>query len=253
MATNFYFQSGIPMGRRSESLLMEDLIIECLKIYGFDTYYIPRKPENEDLILNEDVLNSYTFAQPLEMYLENVDGFGGDGELLTKFGLEIRDTATFIVSRRRWENVIGQSGNTVLTNRPVEGDIIYFPLTKSLFEIKKVETKDPFFQVGQLYVYKLYCELVQYSSERFDTGVKEIDDLTVDIGQDIQNYELLLEGTGYAGSRFLLEFETESKVILENYTITAIDKIADNEHYDTGIQDILDFTERNPFGEVYNR
>jgi hypothetical protein len=253
MATNFYFQSGIPMGKRSESLLMEDLIIECLKIYGFDVYYIPRKEENEDLILNEDVLNTYTYAQPLEMYLENVDGFGGDGELLTKFGLEIRDTATFIVSRRRWENVIGQAGNTVLSNRPAEGDIIYFPLTKSFFEIKKVETKDPFFQVGQLYVYKIYCELMQYSSERFDTGVEEIDDITEQIGQEIQNFELLLEGPGYNNYKFLLEYETRSVVILEDYTITTVDKIADNEYFDTGIADILDFTERNPFGEVFNR
>lgn len=249
MATNFYFQSGIPMGRRSESLLMEDLIIECLKIYGFDTYYIPRKPENEDLILNEDILNTYTFAQPLEMYLENVDGFGGDGELLTKFGLEIRDTATFIVSRRRWETVIGQFGDTILTNRPVEGDLIYFPLTKSFFEIKKVETKDPFFQVGQLYVFKLYCELMQYSSERFDTGVEEIDSLTTDIGQDIQNYQLLMEND----YKLLLEYETPSTIILEEYKTTNIDKVADNEYYDQEINDILDFTDRNPFGEVFNR
>jgi hypothetical protein len=249
MATNFYFQSGIPMGRRSESLLMEDLIIECLKIYGFDTYYIPRKEENEDLILNEDVLNTYTYAQPLEMYLENVDGFGGDGELLTKFGLEIRDTATFIVSRRRWENVIGQFGDTVLTNRPAEGDVIYFPLTKSFFEIKKVETKDPFFQVGQLYVFKLYCELMQYSSERFNTGIDEIDDLTTELGQDIQNYEILLENN----YKFLLEYETLSVVIREEYETVDIDKAADNEYFDQGINDILDFTDRNPFGEVYNR
>lgn len=253
MPTNFYFQSGIPMGRRSESLLMEDLIIECLKIYGFDTYYIPRKEENEDLILNEDVLNTYAFAQPLEMYLENVDGFGGDGELLTKFGLEIRDTATFIVSRRRWDETIGQFGNTILSNRPAEGDIVYFPLTKSFFEIKKVETKDPFFQVGQLYVYKLYCELMQYSSERFDTGIEEIDAVTAELGQDIQNFELLLEGVGYSNYRMLLEYEVDSKVILENYTITDVDKIADNEYFDNGIEDILDFTERNPFGEVYNK
>lgn len=237
------------MGRRSESLLMEDLIIECLKIYGFDTYYIPRKTENEDLILNEDVLNSYTFAQPLEMYLENVDGFGGDGELLTKFGLEIRDTATFVVSRRRWDQVIGQSGDSILSNRPAEGDIVYFPLTKSLFEIKKVETKDPFFQVGNLYVYKLYCELMQYSSEVFDTGIKEIDDLTTDIGQDIQNYQILLE----SNFKFLLEYETPSIVIREEYTTTSIDKAADNEYFDTGINDILDFTDRNPFGEVFNK
>lgn len=249
MATNFYFQSGIPMGRRSESILMEDLIIECLKIYGFDTYYIPRKEKNEDLILNEDVLNTYTFAQPLEMYLENVDGFGGDGELLTKFGLEIRDTATFIVSRRRWDNVIGQFGDTILTNRPAEGDIIYFPLTKSFFEIKKVEARDPFFQVGQLYVYKLYCELMQYSSERFDTGIDEIDNLTTEVGQDIQNYEILLENN----YKFLLEYETASVLIREEYETVDIDKIADNEYFDQGINDILDFTDRNPFGEVYNR
>ncbi len=249
MATNFYFQSGIPMGRRSESILMEDLIIECLKIYGFDTYYIPRKEKNEDLILNEDVLNTYTFAQPLEMYLENVDGFGGDGELLTKFGLEIRDTATFIVSRRRWDNVIGQFGDTILTNRPAEGDIIYFPLTKSFFEIKKVEARDPFFQVGQLYVFKLYCELMQYSSERFDTGIDEIDNLTTEVGQDIQNYEILLENN----YKFLLEYETASVLIREEYETVDIDKIADNEYFDQGINDILDFTDRNPFGEVYNR
>lgn len=237
------------MGRRSESILMEDLIIECLKIYGFDTYYIPRKEKNEDLILNEDVLNTYTFAQPLEMYLENVDGFGGDGELLTKFGLEIRDTATFIVSRRRWDNVIGQFGDTILTNRPAEGDIIYFPLTKSFFEIKKVEARDPFFQVGQLYVFKLYCELMQYSSERFDTGIDEIDNLTTEVGQDIQNYEILLENN----YKFLLEYETASVLIREEYETVDIDKIADNEYFDQGINDILDFTDRNPFGEVYNR
>ena len=228
---------------------MEDLIIECLKIYGFDTYYIPRKEKNEDLILNEDVLNTYTFAQPLEMYLENVDGFGGDGELLTKFGLEIRDTATFIVSRRRWDNVIGQFGDTILTNRPAEGDIIYFPLTKSFFEIKKVEARDPFFQVGQLYVYKLYCELMQYSSERFDTGIDEIDNLTTEVGQDVQNYEILLENN----YKFLLEYETASVLIREEYETVDIDKIADNEYFDQGINDILDFTDRNPFGEVYNR
>ena len=224
MATNFYFQSGIPMGRRSESLLMEDLI------------------------LNEDILNTYTFAQPLEMYLENVDGFGGDGELLTKFGLEIRDTATFIVSRRRWENVIGQSGNTVLTNRPVEGDIIYFPLTKSYFEIRKVVATNPFFQVGQLYVYRLECELYQYSSEEINTQDSTIDDTLGAYSINISDYEILLE----SGEKLLLEYETPSVVIREEYELKDIDKISDNENFETNISDILDFTERNPFGEVHN-
>jgi len=237
------------MGRRSESLLMEDLIIECLKIYGFDVMYLPRTSENEDLILNEDALAQFKFAYALEMYLENVEGFGGEGELLTKFGLEIRDTATFVVSRRRWDETVAVEGNTVLTNRPAEGDIVYFPLTKSFFEIKKVETKDPFFQVGKLYVYKLYCELMQYSSERFSTGISEIDNVVSEVGQDIQNYEILLENN----YKFMLEYETPSKLINEGYEIVDIDKGADNEYFDTGIDDILDFTERNPFGEVFEK
>jgi hypothetical protein len=94
---------------------------------------------------------------------------------------------------------------------------------------------------------------MQYSSERFDTGIEEIDNLTAEIGQDIQNFELLLEGAGFNNYRMLLELDVESKVILEDYTITTVDKIADNEYFDTGIEDILDFTERNPFGEVFNR
>jgi len=248
MAVNHYFQSGIPMGIRSESHLHEDLIIECLKIYGFDTYYIARKEINEDKILNEDTLNKYKNALPIEMYLENVDGFGGDGELITKFGLEIRDNATFIVSRRRWELEIGRTGNTVLQLRPAEGDLIYFPLTNSFFEIRKVVATDPFFQVGQLYIFKLQCELFQYSSEDFDTNNSDIDAEIKVSSLNISDYELLLE----SGDKFLLEYETESVLVKEDYSVITIDTNADNENFETNINDILDFTERNPFGEVYN-
>lgn len=248
MPTNFYFQSGIPGGRRTEQNVVEDLIIECLKIYGFDTYYIPRVSVNEDEILNEDTVQKYTQTYPIEMYMENVDGFEGEGELLTKFGLEIRSTATFVVSRRRWDESIGQTGVTVLPNRPAEGDVVYFPLTKSFFEIKKVDATDPFFQVGKLYVYKLQCELMQYSSEVFDTGIAEIDGVVQDVGQDLQNWEVLLE-TGY---KLKLEYESPSNLILDSYNTVDIDKNADNEYFDREASDILDFTERNPFGEVYN-
>jgi len=247
MATNHYFQSGIPMGIRPESHLHEDLIIECLKIYGFDVYYLNRESVNEDSILNEDPLNKFTNAYQIEMYLENVDGFGGDGDLMSKFGLELRDTATFIVSRRRWDLEIGRSGNAILTNRPSGGDLIYFPLTKSYFEIRKVEARDPFFQVGKLYVYKLECELMQYSSEVIDTGVAEIDDQAGDKSLDITAFELLLE----SGDQMLLEYYTRSSVILESYTISDIDAAAQNEKF-TGEIDILDFSERNPFGEIIN-
>lgn len=245
MPTNFYFQSGVPGGRSSEQLLMEDLIIECLKIYGFDVYYLPRQSVNEDEILNEDPLNKYSSAYPLEMYMSNVTGFEGEGDLLTKFGVEIRDTATFIVARRRWEEIIARSGDAQILTRPAEGDILYFPLTKSYFEIRRVETRDPFFQVGKLYVYKLECELMQFSSEEFDTGIAEIDNKPADKSMDIGAYELLLE----SGDSVLLEYHTPSTIILESFDMNTIDPTAQNENFTTNI-DILDFTERNPFGEI---
>ena len=245
MATNFYFQSGIPGGRSSEQLLMEDIVIECLKIYGFDTYYIPRAAVNEDKILGEDVLNRYSSAYPLEMYLQNVTGFEGDGDLLTKFGVEFRDTATFVVARRRWDEVIARSGDAVLTTRPAEGDIIYFPLTKAFFEIKRVDSTDPFFQVGKLYVYKMECELMQYSSERFDTGVSEIDNIADGDSLDINEFNLLLQ----SGDRALLEEYYPAGIVLQSYNLTTILPNVDNEDF-RGEISVLDFSERNPFGEI---
>lgn len=248
MATvNHYFQSGIPMGRASEQNLYEDLIIECLQIYGFELYYIPRSSFNEDRILVEDPLNHYENAYPIEMYLENTNGFEGEGDLLTRFGVELRDTASFVVSRRRWDKEVGSKGQTVLANRPAEGDVLYFPLTKSYFEIRKVEGDTPFYQLGKLYVFRMQCELMQFSSENFNTGIDEIDTYTDSIDQNLNNFELLVESEG----PLLLEFNTETPMILESYKITTVDAGSRNEDFDTGIEDILDFTERNPFGEVF--
>ena len=245
MATNFYFQSGIPGGRSSEQLLMEDIVIECLKIYGFDTLYLPRHKVNEDAILGEDTLNDFESAYPLEMYMQNVTGFEGDGDLMSKFGVEIRDTATFIVSRRRWDEVIARSGDAVLTTRPTEGDVIYFPLTKAFFEIKFVESTDPFFQVGKLYVYKLQCELMQYSSERFNTGISEIDSIADGVSLDINEFNLLLQ----SGDRVLLQEYSPAGIILQSYNLGNILPNVDNEDFKGEIS-VLDFSERNPFGEI---
>ena len=245
MATNQYFQSGVPGGRSSEQLLMEDIIIECLRIYGFDTYYMPRKAVNEDLILGEDALNKYEHAYPLEMYMQNVNGFEGDGDLLSKFGVEIRDTATFVVARRRWDEVVARSGNAVLTTRPAEGDIVYFPLTKAYFEIKRVEALDPFFQVGKLYVYKLQCELYRYSSEVINTGNNDIDTIASDKNFDINNFNVLLE----TGDRFLLEYYSESSLVLESYQLNTLLPNTQNENFTSEIS-VLDFSETNPFGEI---
>jgi hypothetical protein len=164
---------------------------------------------------------------------------------MTKFGVEIRDTATFIVARRRWDEVIARSGEAVLTTRPAEGDILYFPLTKAFFEIKFVESKDPFFQVGKLYVYKLECELMQYGSEKFNTGISDIDDTASEKSVDINEFNVLLEN----GNRLLLEYFTPSSLILENYEVRDILPNAQNEDFTDNIN-VLDFTETNPFGEI---
>ena len=247
MPTNHYFQSGIPGGRSSEQYLVEDLIIECLKIYGFDIYYLPRQKVFQDEIFKEDVLNTYTRSYPLEMYLTNVNGFEGEGDLLSKFGVEIRDTANFVVAKRRWDQLVARDGYTILNNRPAEGDLLYMPLTKSLFEIRKVETQNPFFQLGKLYVYNLQCELFQYSSERINTGLNDIDKIEDEKSLDIQDNQLVLEN----GYRLMLEYDTPSSIILENYDIDSIDPMAQNKDFESEI-DILDFSERNPFGEIHN-
>jgi len=247
MAINKYFQSGSSIGRSSEQDLYESIIIECLKIYGVELFYIPRKSFNRDLILNEDSLSTYEYAYPIEMYFKNVTGFAGEGDLLTKFGVEIRDSASLIVSRRRWDKEVGRSGQAQLSTRPAEGDIVYFPLTNSIFEIRRVEDREPFFQIGKLYVYELQVELIQYSSERVTTGVDAIDLVVANQGLDIQNYELTLE----SGARMLLEQETDSTIILESFNTSLIDPLAQNEKFEAEI-DVLDFSERNPFGEVYN-
>ena len=245
MAVNSYFQQGLTPGRGSEQLLIEDLTIECLKIYGFDCFYLPRKTVNLDQILNEDPLNKYEHAYPLEMYLKNIMGFEGEGDLLSKFGVEIRDSATFIVSRRRWDQVVAREGQVQLATRPAEGDIIYFPLTKALFEIRRVEGTEPFFQAGKLYVFELNCELMQYSSEDIETGVGEIDVIVASQSLDIQDYQILMENN----DKFIYEYEANSYAILESFNTETIDPLAQNDDFELEI-DILDFTDRNPFGEV---
>lgn len=247
MATvNQFFQSGKSIGSRSEQNLYEDLIIESMKIYGFEVYYIPRKPNNKDIILTEDPLNTYEFAYPIEMYMENIGGFEGDGDLLTKFGLEIRDSANFIVARRRWEYLVGQKEQTVLENRPAEGDIIYFPLTKSYFEIRKVEGQTPFFQLGKLYTFKMVCELMQFSNERFSTGVEEIDFNIDTFNNTIDNFQLLQEN----GDALLLESNSITPITLEEYEDNNLKFDINNDSFDVGIDNILDFSEKNPFGDV---
>lgn len=168
---NVYFSQGT----KNEQYLIEDIIIESLKIYGNEVFYIPRSLVSKDDVLGEDRLSQFKTAFPIEMYFENVDSFGGQGAFIQKFGLMIEQSATLVVARRRWNQLVGRYGATTIPSRPNEGDLIYFPLTGGLFELKFVQHQDPFYQLGKLYVYKLQVELFQYSSERIDTGIAEVD------------------------------------------------------------------------------
>ena len=173
MATNLYFSQKV----KSEQNLYEDIVIESLKMYGQDVYYLPRDLVNEDRILGDDPESSFNSSHVLEMYIENTEGFEGEGDLFTRFGVEIRDEATFVVSRKRWEQTVKRYDNEITSSRPSEGDLIYLPLSKSLFQISHVEHEMPFYQLSNLPVYKLRCQLFEYTGEDLDTGVDTIDDI----------------------------------------------------------------------------
>lgn len=234
------------MGMRGESLLHEDLILECIKIYGFEVFYLPRTEIDRDYFFTEDPLQKFLNSYSIEMYLSSVNGFTGEGDLLSKFGVEIRDQATFVVARRRWGELIGKNTPNAVKTRPAEGDLIFLPITNSFFEIKRVEMLNPFFQVGKLYVYELQCELYQYSSEEFDTGDSNMDSIIEVNSLNILDDVLLDE----AGEYLSLETYNDTHILLENYDMVDADVQAQNNDFDTDINTILDFSEVNPFGEI---
>jgi len=173
---NLYFSDKV----KSEQNLYQDIVIESLKIYGQDVYYLPRDLVGEDKIFGQDVPSRFNSSHKIEMYIENVEGFEGEGDLFTKFGVEIRDEATFVVSRRRWEQTVKRYDNEISGDRPREGDLIYLPLSNSIFQINHVEHEQPFYQLSNLPTYKLRAQLFEYNDEDLDTGVAAIDDIEID-------------------------------------------------------------------------
>ena len=262
MAVNHYFQGGNGIGNDSEKRLYEDIIIEGLKIYGQDVYYLPRTLVNQDLVLGEDVLSKFDDSYLVEMYIETTDGFAGEQELISKFGLEIRDDTTFVIAKRRWQDQVDSTATLIKEGRPNEGDLIYVPLFNSFFEIQFVEDQEPFFQLGNLPVYKLRATKFEYSSERLDTGVTAIDEAEDNLSIDQLQFQFSLETATDGGTgAILLESSTGeiNYLINEDYNLaTQTRDYADNSTYETDAgfgttstaDDILDFTERNPFGEV---
>ena len=208
---NLYFSHGT----RSERFLYEDLMIEQLRVFGQEVSYLPRKLIARDTILGEDALSKFEEAYSIEMYVENVSGFEGEGDIISKFGLEVRDDVTLVVSKRRFDLLVDQKSNTLAQDRPKEGDVIYMPVFKKLFEIQFVEDEDPFYQIADIPLFKLKCTTFEYSHEALDTGIDEIDNVEDTLSTDQLAHQISLEtGVGTTGA-LLLETPSLSQLQLD--------------------------------------
>lgn len=217
MATNPFFSNYT---YSNEQNLLDDLVIEAIKIHGIDVYYLTRQLPNVDTIWNEEDMSIFNRAYPIEMYVKTVDGFGGEGDFLSKFGMQIRDSATLSVAVRSFERFVINKQPEI--KRPREGDLIYMPFSNNIFKITFVEDESVFYQSGALYVYDLECEMFEYSNERMETGISYVD--------SFYQYENTLpaDNIGELGD---------------------IDPIARNIFYEEKGDDIIDFSERDPFSE----
>jgi len=218
MARNPHFKEDVS----GEQKLIEELSIEIIKTMGKDMVYLPRTLVNEDKLFGEDNTSKFSDGYPIEMYIQSIDGFEGEGDVLGKFGIEIKDRITLIVAKQRFDESVGSYANI---SRPNEGDLIYFPLSDGLFEINFVEHENPFYQLGNLYSYRLDCELFTYSHEDFETGDSEIDTTESDRQRVVGDVTVPLDPSG----------------------VTA----GDNDYYEDFVQEdnIFDFTDTDPFSE----
>ena len=285
MPTNTHFSHAVS----SEQHLYEDIVVESLRMYGHELLYLPRKVVEEEDIFNEEVQAQFLDAYSVEMYIENTDGFEGDGDLMSKFGVEVRDQATFIISVRTWERFISLDSNLASSFRPNEGDLIYMPLSGSMFEIKFVEHEDPFYQIGKLFVFKMRCELFEYSNEDFDTDVIEIDTIedqqayiveltmasggsgTFTVNEDVRidgSNAVVGEVVSWRADTRVLKLKDVTRTFQADDTIVGVtseaefdvtsvtdvltmsnDPQADNLEFENNDSNYLDLSETNPFGE----
>ena len=277
MAVSKYFRN---FSARNEARVAEDLIVESIKTYGVDVQYMQRTIFNEDLLLGADPLSRFATAVPVEVYFNNVRNLDGEGDFLSKFNLEIRDSLKLTMARRRWDQFVSEkilsendynlqvetantlsygsydsfsleagtaNGYSLSGTRPKEGDLIFVPFINNgngaIYEIKFVEHEDVFYQHGRLYTYVLSCDLFTYSSERLDTGNTSIDGIEDRYSADILNYQFVLEDD----TRMLHE---EDGWILQEFDLVDTVKTANNSLVHRLAEDYVDFSERNPFSEV---
>lgn len=219
MSINPFFNK---FSANNEQNLYEGLIIESIQIHGLEIEYLPRELKAYDEIYGSDTVSEYNSHYPIEMYVKSVDGFEGDGTFLSKFGLEIRDQVTLSVAVKRFNEEIGIPRTM---ERPNEGDLLYFPLGKRVFFIKFVNHRPQFYPLGHLNLYDLVCESWEYGSELLNTGIPEVDIIMTQRSQD----------TAVTGNT--------------NFDIPW-DVSADNAELQEEANDLIDFTEDNPFGQM---
>ena len=245
MPTNVYFNTG----STAEQRLYENLIIEQLSVFGQDVYYLPRKLVNKDTLFGEDASSSFNDAYIIEMYLDNIEGYEGQKEMMTRFGIDMQDEATFVVSKRRFEQLISMDANLIVSTRPNEGDLIYFPDGKKLFEISFVDHDDPFYQLQNLPVFKMRCRTFEYSHEDMATGLDAVDAIETSESLDALAYQIILESGTDSGTNYLIT-EDGDWIVSEAYSVSTLDTSSDTDFFETQGDSILDFSEMNPFGEV---
>ena len=275
-------------GSAQEQGFIESLIVETIEIYGQNVYYLPRTYINRDTILDEVDNSTFSTNYPIRAYVNNVEGWEGQGELLSKFGVRVEDKTTFILSRKKFKEKVDDNVTLNVEGRPNEGDLIYFPVTKHLFEIQFVEVEKPFYQLGKGYVWECQCELFQYADEQIDTGIAEIDaietafanaitvglvaggsgDFTVgetvtggtsNVTAEVKSWDsatrtlIVINRSGtfqipetLTGGTSSASWTTASYNTINN-TNSEYDQNAD---YEIGDNDIIDFSETNPFGSV---
>ena len=288
MATNSYFTQGTT----GEQDLVGDLVVEQIKMFGKDVYYIPRTLVNEDTVFGEDNLSAFNGAHLIEAYIEDANGFRGDGDMFSKFGVRISDQVTFIISRKRFTEEVDDNAQLIVEGRPNEGDLVYFPLANKTFEIQFVEHEVPFYQLGKIHVWGLRCELFEYSDEDFNTGVAEVDAIELNFANaitvtvasggsgDFTVGETVTGGTtnttadvkswDSATGRLVVINRSGRFTIPETITgnsssaswtsanyntlnnVNTSDTIDTNWTIETQADGIIDFTEGNPFGEFGN-
>jgi len=244
VATSVFFNN---FGSSQEQSLIEDLVIESIRIYGHDCFYLPRSLKNEDKIYGEDSISEYNEQFMVEMYIKNVMGFKGEGDFLSKFNLQVRDQMTFTIAKRVFFDEIG---NVRGFDRPREGDLIYFPLNKKVFVVKFVEHEAVFYQLGALQTYDLECELWEYSNEIMNTRIADIDLLQKKYSFDMSQFAILTQDS------FVITDEDGYDLVQEQYNfVTQVGSSFEdnenpvNENLQSEAEAVINFTDSNPFSE----